>query len=165
MLKKNLTVATLLLLILFPTCASSQELPVGKWWRTPHIVEQLNLIDEQLIQLDALFVESTHKLRDLKHGVEKEQFELKILLEKNTLDEDGIMKQVRKLEKERALLNEERVRIIVKTRRIIGYEAFSKLKDLVEKRAKDNVNRHINTQNPKTDHQPSHHPPQDNSEF
>jgi len=144
MLKKVLTILSLLFAIMTPTWVLSQELPVGKWWRTPHIVEELNLKNEQLTQLDDLFVESTHKLMDLKNAVEKEQSDLKVLLEDKTLDENRILKKVRKMEKERAILNEERVRIILKTRRIIGYEAFSKLKDLVEKRAKEKVNRHIN---------------------
>ena len=147
MLKKVLVILSLLFTIMTPTLVLSQELPVGKWWRTPHIVEELNLKGEQLTQLDDLFVESTHKLMDLKNAVEKEQSDLKTLLEKKALNEDKILEKVRKLEKKRAILDEERVRILIKTRRIIGYNAFLKLKDLVEQRAKEKVSRHINEQN------------------
>ena len=144
MLKKSLNLLTFILLVMVPIPISAQELPVEKWWRIPHIVEQLGLKEDQLTQLDTLFVESTRKLAELKNAVEKEQFELMVLLEKEALDEDGIMKQVQNLEKERALLNEERVRIIIKTRRIIGYQAFIELKEIVEKRSREKVKRHIN---------------------
>jgi hypothetical protein len=142
-----------------PTWVSAQDLPVGKWWRTPSIVEQLHLNEKQLSHLDDLFVESTRKLMDLKNEVEKEQFELKVRLESKALDEDGIMEQVRKLEKKRALLNEERVRIIVKTRQIIGYDAFIRLKELIEKRAKENASHSANKPEFKSNHGFSNHLP------
>jgi len=156
MLNKNAIIISLLTLVTFPIRVMAQELPVGQWWRTPNVVEQLHLTEQQLSQLDNLYVKSTRTLMDMKNAVEKEQFELKVLLENKALDEDGIMAQVKKLEKERASLNEERVRIVVKTRQIIGYEAFCHLKELIEKRMKERASQNTGNPGSKTDHEASH---------
>lgn len=158
MLNKNLTIIPVFMLIMLPIWVSAQDLPVGKWWRSPNVVKQLHLNEKQLSKLDDLYVESLRKLMDMKNAVEKEQFELKVLLENKTLDEHGIMAQVRKLEEERALLNEERVHIVVKTRQIIGYDAFLQLKELIEKRMKERAAAHSGNPESETECEPSQHP-------
>ena len=80
---KILNAVALLVLLISPTLAIGQDLPAGKWWRSDRIAKKLSLSEEEKQQLDQAFVESRRKLIELKSSVEREQFELENLLEKD----------------------------------------------------------------------------------
>jgi Spy/CpxP family protein refolding chaperone len=67
---------------------------------------------------------------DLKSAVEKERLELGILMDKETLDEDAVRGQFKKLGQVRANLAAERFRFILAVRKILGAERFQSLKTL-----------------------------------
>ena len=73
-------------------------------------------------------MESRRKLIDLKRDVEKERFELETLLERQQLDEDAVKKQHKRLEKTRINLSDERFKLIMQSRKILGNERFQELK-------------------------------------
>ncbi len=135
MLKITLSVLLLVTLVIAPALAMGQELPPGKWWRNPAVVKRLNLSEEQINQMDEQFNKSGGKLIGLKSAVQQEQFELGVLLESKTLDEDAIMKQLENLDKKKTALQEEFMRLVIETRKIIGYENFRTLKAHMEKKA------------------------------
>ncbi len=138
MLNRLLGGIFLILFILSPTITSGQEMPPGKWWWNQHMVKRLNLSDTEIQQLDEAFLDSRRNLIDLKRNVEREQFELEILIESKNLDENAAMEQYKRLEKAREELGVERFRFLVKIRKIVGYDSFQELMAMKKWRQKKN---------------------------
>jgi hypothetical protein len=109
------------------TLAFGQEIPHGKWWYSRHASEKLNLSDEDKSKLDDKFFESRLKLVDLKSAVEKERLQLDKLIESETLKEQTVMEQFKKLEAARSNLSAERFGFVMEVRKILGFERFLQL--------------------------------------
>lgn len=129
----------MLALIFFatPVLATAQDIIPGKWWYNPKVSRDLNLSEDETNKLEESFRESRRNLIDLKSRVEREQFELDILLENEKMDDAAVKNQFKKLEKERAKLSEERFNFVMKIRNIVGKGRFQKMKMFHEKARRD----------------------------
>lgn len=135
MMKKILGGMLCVTFLLLPAAVSAgQDLPDGKWWRVPRIVESLGLKQKQIQQLDREFVRSRRNMFELKSKMERESFELNNLMEKNNLDEAETMRQLKRFQESRSRLVEEKFKFVVKVRGIIGNKSFQKLKVFYERR-------------------------------
>lgn len=143
MLNKAWRGMLLLILVASPNIAAGQDLPSGKWWHNPKVSKQLNLSEAEKSRLDQEFVDSRRKLIELKSSVEKEQFELENLLEREALNEAAMMEQFKKLEKARAGLSSERFSFLVQVRKILGLERFQRLKMFYGKLRHQKVRRNM----------------------
>jgi hypothetical protein len=128
MLKRILPVLILLAGLFFHGDAFSQDAVFGRWWHNPSVTRRVNLEGQERKLLDEKFLETQRRLIMLKNGVEREQFELENLIEKETLNEDAIMAQFRKLEKAREDLSSERFRFLLEVRKIMGLQRFQTIK-------------------------------------
>ncbi|MBI9077671.1 MAG: hypothetical protein JEZ02_19870 [Desulfatibacillum sp.] len=134
MKKRILMVTILTASFLLPTIAFSKgdrTMPHEGWWRRPAIAEVIKLTDEEKNQLETKYVESQRKRLDFKSTKEKEQFELDVLLNKNTSDKE-VMAQYNKIAEAQAKMGEEMFRFILETRKIIGQERFVQIKNLAK---------------------------------
>ena len=121
-----------LIWILVPAYSYSkgEGIPPGKWWRVPSVAEQLHLSEGEKKELDDLFVQSRRSLIDLKSATEREQFELDNLIDKPILDEAAIMAQLKKVETARSNLGRERFGVLLRVRKMLGFERYQNLKML-----------------------------------
>jgi Spy/CpxP family protein refolding chaperone len=133
MLKKVWVGIFLIFIINLPGLANGQDVPSGKWWYNQKIVENLNLTQNEIRQLDQLYVNSHRKLIKLKNAVEREQFELDTLLGQKKVDDAKVRKQFKRLESARTDLADERLGFIIRVREIIGVERFQQLKTSYKK--------------------------------
>lgn len=133
MLKKFWVGLLLIFMINLPGLASGQDVPSGKWWYNQKIVQNLNLTQNEIRQLDQLYVKSHRKLIKLKNAVEREQFELDTLLGQKKVDDAKVRKQFKRLESARTDLADERLGFIIRVREIIGVERFQQLKTSYKK--------------------------------
>ncbi len=117
----------ILLLGMTASLASAQEGPPGRWWRTPRVVEQLQLTDGEIQKLEHAFEASRLKMIKLKGQVEAEQFKLQSMVERPDMKEKTLKAQNRKLEKARSALADERFAFFVEVRKTIGHQRFQKL--------------------------------------
>jgi Spy/CpxP family protein refolding chaperone len=133
MLKKVWVGLLLIFMINLHGPASGQDVPSGKWWYNQKIVQNLNLTQNEIRQLDQLYVKSHRKLIKLKNAVEREQFELDTLLGQKKVDDAKVRKQFKRLESARTELADERLGFIIRVREIIGVERFQQLKTSYKK--------------------------------
>ena len=133
MLKKVWVSILLIFMISLPDMAAGQDVPSGKWWYNQKVVQNLNLTQEEIRQLDQLYVDSHRKLIKLKNAVEREQFELDTLLGKKTVDDAKVRKQFKRLESARTDLANERLGFVMRVREIIGANRFQQLKTSYKK--------------------------------
>ena len=128
MLKQTMIPVLVLIAVLTPGLAASQETPAGKWWKNPRVIERLQLSDDEIDRLDSAFLKSRRKLIKLKGAVETEQLELDDLLERRRLNEDSLLEQYRAMEGARTELAMEQFKFILEIRKILGYERFQTIK-------------------------------------
>ena len=129
MLKTLMGVVLLIFGISVPVISSGKEMPAGRWWRMPRLVEQLKISEGEKKSLDALFMDSRRKLIDLRSAVEREQFELEMFLEKEKFDEKAAMAQFGRLDTARSNIAREQFGYLIKVRNILGPERFQRLKN------------------------------------
>ncbi len=111
---------------------ANKDIPRGKWWRFPYVVDNLNIDDSEKAQLDKLYAESQRAMIDLKAQMEKQRFELDNLMSAEPLDETAVMEQFKKLETARAALTEEKFRFVIEARKLLGYERYQQLKSIYQ---------------------------------
>ncbi len=133
MLKKIVLPMLFLSLVFIPLSAGAQNMPHGKWWKDPKVVEDLKLTESQVSRLDNAFQNSRRKLIRLKSDVETQRFELDTLLDGGTLDEAKINAQFNKLKEAQQALSAERFQFILEIRKIVGPGKFSQIKSMVLK--------------------------------
>jgi Spy/CpxP family protein refolding chaperone len=115
-------------LLVMPNLADAQDMPAGKWWYNPRVVEALKLTKPEVRQIDRLYAQNRRQLIQLKANVEREQLELDNLLGRKNSDDAAVNKQFRQLEKARAELSNARLQFVLGVRDIIGPERFQQLK-------------------------------------
>jgi len=76
-------------LLLIATSAFAQ-LPPGKWWRRPDIIQTLALTEDQQDKLDAIFRGAANDLIDTKAEIDKGSIALRGELDKPQLDRNAI---------------------------------------------------------------------------
>ena len=96
----------------------------------------MNLTDSEKQKLDAKYVENRRRLIDLKSNLEKERFEVELLLDTTGVDRDKIMKHYEDMENARIELSKERFRMLMDVRDTIGPERFQTLKSMHKERKK-----------------------------
>ena len=133
MTKRILIGILMIFMIGLPEFAGGQDIPAGKWWYNPKVVQNLNLTQNEIRQLDQLYVGSYRRLIELKNAVEREQFELDTLVSKKTVDDAKVREQFKRLESARTDLADERLRFVIGVREIIGANRFQQLKTSYKK--------------------------------
>jgi Spy/CpxP family protein refolding chaperone len=104
------------------------QVPLGKWWRHPSTVKNLNLTQKEMDSLDAAFDARARKFIELKHAIELAQFDMDQMMLDEPLDESALMAQFNKLETVRSNLSKERFQYYVQVRKLLGPERFQKIK-------------------------------------
>ncbi len=81
-------VLSLALTLGFAGTAAAQmpEIPLGKWWKRPRIVEQLKITPEQQERLEGIFAKNRRAFVDLKADVERNQIDVEELVTKKDSD-------------------------------------------------------------------------------
>jgi Spy/CpxP family protein refolding chaperone len=133
MTKRILIGLLMIFMISLPEFVGGQDIPSGKWWYNQKVVQNLDLTQNEIRQLDQLYVESYRRLIELKNAVEREQFELDTLLSKKTVDDAKVRQQFKRLESARTDLADERLRFVIGVREIIGANRFQQLKTSYKK--------------------------------
>lgn len=133
---KRFFIFLLIITPFFSMGLKGQEIPSGKWWRTPKISKQLNITSGEKQRLDGVYQKSRLNLIELKSNLEKEQFILQSLIEKKGSNESALSEQYKKLDRARSNLGQERFRFFVEVRNIIGHQRFQKLINIKKKRQK-----------------------------
>src|SRR5207253_1204030 len=106
-------------LLTFAGAALAADLPPGKWWRRPEIVQALALTDEQQTKLDVIFRNSAADLIDLRGAVEKQNIVLRGELDQSQLNRAEIQRAASKLSEARARLFERELMMLVDMRAVL----------------------------------------------
>ena len=137
MLRKNVWMLLVLVSVFLPSSLLAQGMMHGKWWQNKTMAAQLELSDSERSLLDEKYAESRRRFIDLKSAVERERFELDVLLESKEANKEQISERYNSLEKARTKLSRERFALLIEIRDIIGVERFRELKSMHRERYGD----------------------------
>jgi Spy/CpxP family protein refolding chaperone len=128
---KRLLLAALVLV--FATSAFAQNLPPGKWWRRPEIVQSLNLSEEQQNKLENIFRTSSGDLIDLRGDVEKLNINLRGDLDQPQLERAAIRRDAQRLSEARAKLFERELMMLVDMRAVLNDSQWERMRSQLDR--------------------------------
>ena len=141
MLRKNAWIGVVFLVFLLPATLWAQEMMHGKWWDDKAITEELQLTASEKKTLDEKYIENRRKMIDLKSEIEKNRFELDVLLGAQEMDKEKIMARYDSLEQTRTKLSKLRFEMLMDVRETIGAERFQELKSMHRDRDRKEIKR------------------------
>jgi Spy/CpxP family protein refolding chaperone len=97
-------IALALVVLAIASSAFAIDVPPGKWWRRPEVVQRLGLSEEQQTRLDGIFRGAANELIDMKGEVEKANIALRAELDQPRLDRENIRRAAARLNDARARL-------------------------------------------------------------
>jgi len=127
-------VIVIAMLLLAAVSLSAQQMPPGKWWRMPRIVQMLGLSDEQQSKLDAVFRDAASELIDLRGAVEKQNIMLRGELEQPQLNRKNIQQIAARLNEARGRLFERELMMLIDMRAVLSDTQWNRLRTTLEQR-------------------------------
>jgi Spy/CpxP family protein refolding chaperone len=104
------------------------KMPRDKWWQIPEVAEKLELTGEKQQELDDLFVHNQRRMIDLRNDVQKERFELGLILDQQNFDESACVERFKELQSARTNLADERFKSLIKIRKMLGLDRYRQLR-------------------------------------
>lgn len=109
--------------------AQMPEVPPGKWWKRPAVVQSLALSAEQQDKLDQILQKYRREFVDLKADVEKKQIDVEELMTKKDSDAKKVSAAVDLLEQSRAKLRKAMSMMVLDMRGILTDVQWKQLLD------------------------------------
>jgi Spy/CpxP family protein refolding chaperone len=122
-----------LAILLFATSVMAAELPPGRWWRQPAIVQMLALTDDQQSRLEGIFRGAANDLIDLKGEVEKSNIALRGELDRPQLDRAAIRRVGVRLNEARSRLFERELMMLVDMRSVLNDTQWNRLRNELDR--------------------------------
>jgi Spy/CpxP family protein refolding chaperone len=119
--------ALFVFLCLVATSAFAQ-LPPGKWWRRPEIVQTLGLTEEQQDRLDAIFRAAANDLIDAKAEMDKGAIALRGEIDKPQLDRAAIRAITQRINQARSRRFEREVMMLVDMRAVLTDAQWNRMR-------------------------------------
>jgi hypothetical protein len=119
-------------LLVAATTLSAQQLPPGRWWRAPKIVQTLGLTEDQQTRLEAIFRGAANDLIDRKAEVEKQNVALRGELDQKQLNRQAIQQISTRLSEARGHLFERELMMLVDMRGVLNEDQWNRLRAELE---------------------------------
>ena len=113
----------------FPAPAQMLEMPGGKWWKRPAVVESLKLSAEQQGRLDEVFGKNRRVFVDLKADVDRRTIDLEDLLAAKDVDPKKVGAASEALEQARGRLGKARTMMVVEMRAVLTEAQWQQIFD------------------------------------
>jgi Heavy-metal resistance len=121
------------LALLLSAGAAFAQLPPGKWWRRPDIVNKLQISEEQQGKLDAIFRSSANELIDLKGEVEKANIAVRGDLDQTQLNRQNILRDAARLNEARGRLFSRELGLLVDMRAALTDVQWNRLREEIDR--------------------------------
>jgi hypothetical protein len=115
------------------TTATAMDLPPGKWWRRPEVIQMLTLTDDQQSRLEAISVRSANELIDFKGEVEKANVALRAELDQPQLNREAIRRAAVRVNDARARLFERELMMLVDMRAVLSETQWNRMRQTLER--------------------------------
>ena len=125
--------AVLFAVLLLAATSAFAQLPPGKWWRRPDIIQRLSLTDEQQDKLDAIFRSAAGDLIDAKAEIDKGTIALRGELDKPQLDRTAIRAIAQRINAARSHKFERELMMLVDMRAVLADQQWNTLRNELDR--------------------------------
>ncbi|MGA7617439.1 MAG: periplasmic heavy metal sensor [Thermoanaerobaculia bacterium] len=115
------------------TSLPAQQLPRGKWWTRPEVVQRLGLTSEQQEKLDAIFQAAAPQLIDFKAEVEKAAVALRGEIDRPELDRERVERAAARINDARGRLFQRELAMLVDMRSVLSTEQWNRFRSVLER--------------------------------
>ena len=129
---KRVALAAALMLIASAALAQL-NLPPGKWWRRPDVIQILNLSDEQQERLEHVFQSSAPDLIDARGEVEKQSIALRAALDRPQLDREQIRALAQRLNEARGRQFQRELAMLIDMRAVLTDIQWNRLRNQLDR--------------------------------
>jgi Spy/CpxP family protein refolding chaperone len=103
--------------------------PFGAWWKNPDVVQQIGLTDDQAQKIDKTFQDFRVKLVELHTNLEKQETQLRPLVDADTPDDGAVMAQVERVALARVALEKANAAMMLAIRHVLTPDQWKKLQE------------------------------------
>jgi Spy/CpxP family protein refolding chaperone len=103
--------------------------PFGAWWKNPDVVQKIGLTDDQSQRIDKVFQDFRAKLVDLHSNLQKQEEQLKPLVDADSPDDGAVMAQVDRVAQARVALEKANAQMMLAIRHVLTSDQWEKLKE------------------------------------
>ena len=128
---KSLMLAAVMLLA--AAFANAQNMPPGKWWQRPEVVQQLQLTNDQQEKLDEIFRGAANGLIDAKGDVEKLQIALRGELDRPQIRRADVLRIANQLSDARGRLFERELTMLVDMRGVLNDQQWNRMRNVLDR--------------------------------
>jgi len=115
-----------------PATAQIPEIPPGKWWKRPRVVESLHVTPDQQERLEEIFAKHRRSFVDLKADVERRQIDVEDLLAKKDSDPKKVSSAMDALDEARLRLGKARTMMIVEMKGVLTADQWQMILERME---------------------------------
>ena len=113
--------------------AHAQQLPPGKWWRRPELIQQLQLTADQQERLDEVFRGAANELIDTKADVEKLHVAIRGELDRPQLRKGELQRLAGQLSAARGRLFERELMMLVDMRGVLTEQQWTRIRTFLDR--------------------------------
>jgi TonB family protein len=107
---------------------------LGKWWKESGTVKSLKLTDTQVKRIEQFFLNHRPRLNDLYAELNKREYELKMLMKADPVDDAKVLSQTEFVAVSRAALEKANAAMMLDIRKELTAEQWDKLQEIRELR-------------------------------
>jgi Spy/CpxP family protein refolding chaperone len=136
-MKKALMIAVILAMAGPLAAANEFDLPPGKWWENPRMVDHIGLTNEQQGQIREIVFAYARRMIDLKADVDKAGLDLANSVDQQEFDPTPVRAAYAVFQTARHKLEIERFEMLLEVRQVLTYEQWRKIEE-IKQRMKQN---------------------------
>jgi|GEM_PF-4414155 len=141
--KALIPVLAVTLLIISPDCRAQDQPPgpLGKWWQTARVAEELKLTQEEQRALDDHFLELSRTRIALRSQIQEARLLIDSYFDREGLDQEAISDQFQKISQAQAGLAMAQSQFLLEVRKLLGRARWQRLRVLFQELKTDNPQR------------------------
>ncbi|HYC88063.1 MAG TPA: periplasmic heavy metal sensor [Thermoanaerobaculia bacterium] len=113
--------------------AQAQQLPPGKWWRRPELIQQLQLTADQQERLDEVFRGAANELIDTKADIDKLHVAIRGELDRPQLRRGELQRLAGQLSAARGRLFERELMMLVDMRSVLTDQQWTRIRTFLDR--------------------------------
>ncbi len=127
---RRLLCCALLLAASAPLGATDLDLPPGRWWEEPVVIERVGLTDEQREGIRELVYEHARRMIDLNAALKRSELDLKETVDRSEIDPQTVRAAFAAFQDARRRLETERFEMLLGVRLLLTDEQWGEIQDL-----------------------------------
>lgn len=127
---RRLLCCALLLAASAPLGATDLDLPPGRWWEEPVVIERVGLSEEQRTEIRALVYEHARQMIDLNAGLKRAELDLKQTVDRTEIDPQAVRTAFAAFQDARRRLETERFEMLLGVRLLLSDEQWEEIQEL-----------------------------------